>query len=172
MSRDDYENPLCTRYAGREMRRIFSDDYKFSAWRRLWIALAESERELGLPIDESQIEELRAHVTDIDYRPPPAMRGDCGTTSWPTSAPTATPARGAGIPASGRDLQLCGGTTPPCSRCGTRSALSARSFSASSPSSMPLRSGTRIFPACAYTHFQPAQPTRQANGRPCGSLIC
>jgi len=49
------------------MLRIFSDDTKFSTWRRLWIALAESEKELGLPITEEQLDELRAHVTDIDY---------------------------------------------------------------------------------------------------------
>lgn len=64
---DVYENPLCGRYAGREMQEIFSDDRKFSTWRRLWIALAESERELGLNISEEQIEAMRAHVNDIDY---------------------------------------------------------------------------------------------------------
>lgn len=64
---DVYENPLCGRYAGREMQEIFSDDRKFSTWRRLWIALAESERELGLSISEEQIEAMRAHVNDIDY---------------------------------------------------------------------------------------------------------
>ncbi len=64
---DVYENPLCGRYAGREMQEIFSDDRKFSTWRRLWIALAESERELGLNISEEQIQAMRAHVNDIDY---------------------------------------------------------------------------------------------------------
>ena len=62
-----YESPLCGRYAGEEMRRLFSDDFKFSTWRRLWIALAESEKELGLDISEVAIEQMRAHVTDIDY---------------------------------------------------------------------------------------------------------
>jgi len=62
-----YESPLGKRYASAEMLRIFSDDTKFSTWRRLWIALAESEKELGLPITEEQLDELRAHVTDIDY---------------------------------------------------------------------------------------------------------
>ncbi len=65
--KDRYENPLCSRYASREMQTIFSPDFKFSTWRRLWIALAESEKELGLPITQEQIDELRAHVTDIDY---------------------------------------------------------------------------------------------------------
>lgn len=62
-----YENPLCLRYADEEMKRQFSDDVKFSTWRRLWLALAESERELGLDISEAQLGELRAHLEDIDY---------------------------------------------------------------------------------------------------------
>ncbi len=64
---DRYENPLCKRYASREMQRIFSDDMKFSTWRRLWIALAESEKELGLSITDEQIDEMKQHITDIDY---------------------------------------------------------------------------------------------------------
>ena len=64
---DRYTNPLCTRYAGRTMQHIYSDDNKFSTWRRLWVALAESEHELGLPITDAQLEQLRAHITDIDY---------------------------------------------------------------------------------------------------------
>ena len=63
---DRYENPLCRRYASREMQAIFSDDRKFSTWRRLWLALAESEQELGLNITDEQLEEMRAHLTDID----------------------------------------------------------------------------------------------------------
>lgn len=62
-----YDSPLCTRYAGRAMQQIFSDDNKFTTWRRLWIALAESEQELGLPITDAQIEQLKAHISDIDY---------------------------------------------------------------------------------------------------------
>ena len=54
---DRYVNPLCTRYAGRTMQHIYSDDNKFSTWRRLWVALAESEQELGLPITDEQIRE-------------------------------------------------------------------------------------------------------------------
>ena len=64
---DIYENPLCKRYASREMQEIFSDDRKFSTWRRLWIALAESEKELGLDISDEQITEMKAHINDIDY---------------------------------------------------------------------------------------------------------
>lgn len=67
MTKPIYENPLCARYASREMQHIFSPDFKFSTWRRLWIALAESEEELGLPITDEQIDEMRAHIDDIDY---------------------------------------------------------------------------------------------------------
>ena len=67
MNKPIYENPLCARYASREMQRIFSPDFKFSAWRKLWVALAESEKELGLPITDDQISEMRAHIYDIDY---------------------------------------------------------------------------------------------------------
>lgn len=65
---DRYENPLITRYASKEMSHIFSDDKKFSTWRKLWIALAESEKELGLDvITQEQIDEMKAHVYDINY---------------------------------------------------------------------------------------------------------
>ncbi|MCL2194618.1 MAG: adenylosuccinate lyase [Oscillospiraceae bacterium] len=62
-----YENPLCKRYAGEEMQFIFSDDNKFSTWRKLWIALAESQQALGLAITDEQLAEMRAHVHDINY---------------------------------------------------------------------------------------------------------
>ena len=65
--RDVYANPLCVRYAGKEMKHIFSDDNKFSTWRRLWIALAKAERELGIDITAEQIAEMEAHIDDIDY---------------------------------------------------------------------------------------------------------
>ena len=64
---DSYQNPLCSRYAGKEMQRIFSDQQKFSTWRRLWLALAESEQALGLPVTDAQLDEMRLHLEDIDY---------------------------------------------------------------------------------------------------------
>jgi len=64
---DRYENPLCKRYASVQMQNIFSDDNKFSTWRKLWIALAESQKELGLDISAEQIDEMKAHITDINY---------------------------------------------------------------------------------------------------------
>ena len=67
MSTDRYNSPLSERYASREMQYIFSPDMKFRTWRKLWIALAETEKELGLPITDEQIEELKAHAEDINY---------------------------------------------------------------------------------------------------------
>ena len=65
--RDLYTSPLNSRYASKEMSFIFSDDMKFTTWRKLWVALAECEKELGLNITDEQIAELKAHINDINY---------------------------------------------------------------------------------------------------------
>jgi len=67
VSQDIYQNPLNTRYASREMSRLWSAQTKHSTWRRLWVALAESQQELGLEISDEQIAELKAHIDDIDF---------------------------------------------------------------------------------------------------------
>ena len=67
MATDRYTSPLSERYASKEMQYIFSQDKKFKTWRKLWIALAETEKELGLNITDEQIEELKAHAEDINY---------------------------------------------------------------------------------------------------------
>ena len=67
MSTDVYTSPLSERYASKEMQYIFSQDMKFRTWRKLWIALAETEKELGLPITQEQIDEMKAHADDINY---------------------------------------------------------------------------------------------------------
>ncbi|MDO5491710.1 MAG: adenylosuccinate lyase, partial [Bacillota bacterium] len=67
MSTREYISPFSERYAGEEMKYLFSPDSKFSTWRRLWIALAESEKELGLPIRQEQIDQMKAHIDDINY---------------------------------------------------------------------------------------------------------
>ena len=67
MSTDNYTSPLSERYASKEMQYIFSQDMKFRTWRKLWIALAETEKELGLDITQEQIDELKAHQDDINY---------------------------------------------------------------------------------------------------------
>lgn len=65
--KDTYESPLSSRYCDKEMKYIFSPDMKFRTWRKLWIALAETEKELGLPITQEQIDELKANVDNINY---------------------------------------------------------------------------------------------------------
>ncbi len=67
MDYQHYQNPLITRYASRQMASIWGDQKKFSTWRRLWVALAEAEAELGIPIAEAQLDELRAKVDDVDF---------------------------------------------------------------------------------------------------------
>ncbi len=65
--RDRYESPLCERYASMRMQYIFSPDFKFTSWRKMWLYLAEAEKELGLDITDEQLDELRAHLNDVDY---------------------------------------------------------------------------------------------------------
>ena len=67
MATNTYESPLNSRYASKEMQYIFSPDKKFSTWRKLWIALAESEKELGLDITDKQIAQMKEHIYDINY---------------------------------------------------------------------------------------------------------
>ena len=67
MRKDIYESPLSSRYASEYMLHLFSPDMRFQTWRRLWVALARAEHELGLPITQEQVDELAAHITDIDY---------------------------------------------------------------------------------------------------------
>ena len=64
---DRYQSPLCSRYAGEEMQHLFSNQVKFSTWRSLWLALAEAEKELGLPITQEQLDEMAAHLEDINF---------------------------------------------------------------------------------------------------------
>ncbi len=72
---DTYQSPLAQRYASKEMQAaVFSNDKKFRTWRRLWIALAQSEQELGLDISDEQIAELIAHQDDINYEVAQAAR--------------------------------------------------------------------------------------------------
>lgn len=67
MSRKVYSNPLITRYASKEMAGIFSDDFKYSTWRRLWLGLAEIQKELGISVSEGQLKDLSDNITNIDY---------------------------------------------------------------------------------------------------------
>ena len=65
--RNTYESPLSARYADPEMKFLFSPDKKFRTWRRLWIALAEAEMELGLPVTQEQVDEMKKYADDINY---------------------------------------------------------------------------------------------------------
>ena len=67
MSKDRYESPLASRYASDFMLHLFSADMRIQTWRRLWVALARAEHNLGLPVSQEQVDELAAHITDIDY---------------------------------------------------------------------------------------------------------
>ena len=64
---DKYESPLSQRYASQYMLHLFSADVRTQTWRRIWVALAEAEHDLGLPVTTEQIEELKEHINDIDY---------------------------------------------------------------------------------------------------------
>ena len=65
---NEYTSPFSERYAGPEMKYLFSPDKKFSTWRRLWIALAESEMELGLPVTQAQVDQLKEHIEDTKLK--------------------------------------------------------------------------------------------------------
>lgn len=67
MPNDTYNSPFNARYASKEMQYIYSTDFKFKTWRKLWIALAEAEKELGLDITQEQIDELKANADNINY---------------------------------------------------------------------------------------------------------
>ena len=74
---DRYQSPLSERYASKEMQYIFSPDMKFRTWRKLWIALAETEKELGLPITQEQIDATESHADDINYDVAKAREKEC-----------------------------------------------------------------------------------------------
>ena len=73
----NYESPFSSRYASKEMQYIFSNDKKFRTWRKLWIALARAEKNLGLPITDEQIAELESHAEEINYEDAIAREKEC-----------------------------------------------------------------------------------------------
>ncbi|MDR1060492.1 MAG: adenylosuccinate lyase [Clostridiales bacterium] len=156
---DRYEHPLCKRYASREMQAIFSDDSKFSTWRRLWVALAEAERELGLGITEEQIGEMRANVLNINYdvaaRKEKELRHDvmAHIHAFGEQCPSARPIIHLGATScyvgDNTDIILM------------RSALLAikRLLLTAVSKLAGFAAEHRDLPTLAFTHFQPAQPT-------------
>ncbi|MBQ9413947.1 MAG: adenylosuccinate lyase [Clostridia bacterium] len=156
---DRYESPLCSRYASAEMQYLFSPDKKFRTWRALWIALAESEKELGLPITEAQIAELKAHAEDINYDVAAArekeVRHDvmAHVYAYGQQCPTAK-----GIIHLGATSCYVGDNTDliimyEALRLVQKKLVNVLALLAR------FAKENRALPTLAFTHFQPAQPT-------------
>ena len=159
MSHHEYENPLTSRYASEEMRRLFGDQRKFSTWRRLWLTLATAQKQLGLPITDAQLAEMRAHLDDIDWDAAAAHErrlrhdvmahvhtfGDACTTARPIIHLGATSC----FVTDNTDLMLM------------REALGLviRRVVAVIDALASLAARYRDLPTLGYTHYQPAQPT-------------
>ena len=156
---DSYQNPLCSRYAGNEMQRIFSDQQKFSTWRRLWLALAESEQALGLPITDAQLDEMRLHLDDIDYglaaRKEKELRHDvmAHVHTFAADCPKAAP-----IIHLGATSCYVGDNTDVLNQ---RDALLLirRKLLSVMRTLADFAGKYRDLPTLAFTHFQAAQPT-------------
>ncbi|MCK8058853.1 MULTISPECIES: adenylosuccinate lyase [unclassified Fusibacter] len=156
---DKYNNPLITRYASVEMQNLFSDDVKFSTWRKCWIALAEAEKELGLDIKDEQIEEMKKHVTDINYDRARAIEKETRhdvmshVHAFGEQCPKAMP-----IIHLGATSAFVGGNTDMLvmyqglNMLKKKLATLIANFSAFADEHKSL-------PTLGYTHFQPAQPT-------------
>jgi adenylosuccinate lyase len=159
MSHDRYDNPLTGRYASPEMSALWSEQRKFSTWRRLWVVLAEAERELGLPITEQQIAELAAHTDDIDFAAAAAyerkLRHDvmAHVHAYGDQCPTARPIIHLGATScyvtDNTDLILI------------REALhmTARRLAAVIDALARFAAEHRNLACLGFTHLQPAQPT-------------
>ena len=156
---DSYQNPLCTRYAGKAMQEIFSEQRKFSTWRRLWLALAESEQALGLPVTDAQLDEMRAHLEDIDYelaaRKEKELRHDvmAHVHTFAAACPKAAP-----IIHLGATSCYVGDNADVLN---LRDALQLlrRKLLSVMAALADFAEKSRDMPALAFTHFQAAQPT-------------
>ena len=154
-----YENPLCKRYASSEMQFIFSDDNKFSTWRRLWIALAESQKELGLDITQNQIDEMISNVKNINYEAANKYEAEvrhdvmAHILAYGEQCPAAKPIIHLGATScyvgDNTDIILM------------RSAmlLIKRLLVNAIDKLWTFADKYKSLPCLAYTHFQPAQPT-------------
>lgn len=158
-NRDRYQSPFSGRYAGSEMLYVFSENFKFRTWRKLWIALAESEKELGLPITDEQIEELKAHAEEINYAEAEArekvVRHDVMSHvyAYGLQCPKA-----AGIIHLGATSAFVGDNTDLIQlREGLRLIHRSLVNVISELSKFAMKH--KDVPTLAFTHFQPAQPT-------------
>ena len=158
-NRDIYVSPFSGRYAGKDMLYVFSENFKFRTWRKLWIALAESEKELGLPITEEQIAELKAHAEDINYEDAEArekvVRHDVMSHvyAYGLQCPKA-----AGIIHLGATSAFVGDNTDIIQM---KEALNLvhRSLINVISELTAFALKYKDVPTLAFTHFQPAQPT-------------
>lgn len=157
--RNTYENPLCVRYASNEMKFIFSDDHKFSTWRRLWTALAKAEKELGIEITDAQISEMEAHLEDIDYEAAAAyerqLRHDvmAHVHAFGDVCPTARPI----IHLGATSCYVGDNTDIIVMREGLRRVKKLLVNAVKAASDFAEK--WKDTPTLAYTHFQAAQPT-------------
>jgi adenylosuccinate lyase len=159
MPHDRYENPLETRYASAEMSELWSAQRKHSTWRQLWVWLAEAEAELGLPITQQQIGELRAHIHDIDF-----AAADRYERELRHDVMAHVHAYGDQCPAARPIIHL--GATSQYVNCNTdlilfRESLSliARRLAATIDALADFAQQYRDLPTLGFTHLQPAQPT-------------
>ncbi len=157
--KDTYESPLSSRYADKEMKYLFSPDMKFRTWRKLWIALAESERELGLDITQEQIDELKANADNINYEVAEArekeVRHDVMSHvyAYGVQCPKAK-----GIIHLGATSCYVGDNTDVIIMTEALKIVEKKLVSViRSLSDFAMK--YRSLPTLAFTHFQPAQPT-------------
>ena len=159
MSNDNYTSPLSSRYASKEMQFIFSPDNKFRTWRKLWIVLAETEQELGLPITDEQLAELKAHAEDIDYVAAAAyekkLRHDvmAHVHTYGDCCPTAR-----GIIHLGATSCYVGDNTDVIIMRDALRLLKTKLLNVISRLA-DFAEKYRDLPTLGFTHFQPAQPT-------------
>ena len=159
MSNDRYRSPLSERYASKEMQYIFSPDMKFRTWRRLWIALAETEKELGLDITDEQIAELKEHAEDINYevakREKKKVRHDVMSHVYAYGA--AVP-EGKGIIHLGATSRYVGDNTDIIVMHEALQLVRTKLVNVIAELA-DFADKYKDQPTLAFTHFQPAQPT-------------
>ena len=159
MKHDTFVSPLCSRYAGKEMQEIFSDDRKYSCWRKLWLFLAEAEKQLGIPITDSQIAEMKNHLEDIDYelaaREEQATRHDvmAHIRTFAACCPEAAP-----IMHLGATSCFVGDNTDVINIRDAMLLIRKKLLSIMETLAV-FAEITKEIPTLGFTHFQPAQPT-------------
>ncbi len=154
-----YENPLVTRNASPEMLEVFSPQRKFSTWRRIWLALAESQKELGLPVFDQQLQEMRQHLDDIDYaeaaRQEQRLRHDlmAHLHTFAKAAPSAKPILHLGA----TSMDIVDNTDVLLLRDGLDIILQKLANVIDALGEFAAK--WRDLPVLSYTHLQPAQPS-------------